>query len=149
MSGLPPQGFFLPGISANISSAKINERKECTPSFAYNKGLPLEYYSINEFSHSFFIDFANTPFTYLNIGGTFNISTTNINDINSSVDTNVFISNVPIGTMFIINGPKKIRNGYNVKLYINDYDMNIPSRDTVLNYLIVLNKTNIARKVLS
>ena len=88
--------------SINVSAAEITSFAASTPSNPYKQGLPIQF--VNQFGSSndvIHIDYNETPFTYLNIS--------NVAEDGTSVDPSEFIlvtvEHVPLGTVFIINGP--------------------------------------------
>lgn len=99
----PPPPPIFPGLSEQVDTAQISQIAGATPSNPYLTGLPVQFLTIpyddtrvTNFESEIYIDFNKTPFTYLNFS--------NLTDTDSD-PFNVYISNVPIGTIFIINGP--------------------------------------------
>ena len=99
----PPPPPVYTAASGQFMSGNIQNIKSVVPSNPYLTGLPVQFLTIPENSNRttntqsiIYIDFNFTPFTYLNFS--------NLTDDPSDFFT-VYISNVPIGTIFIVNGP--------------------------------------------
>lgn len=145
----PPQGLFLPSVSGNFTKAFCNRLVACTPSFAYNLGLPpgdnLASKNENEI-YTYDIDFTSTPFTYLNAS---NVTT----DPCPTIIFNLY--NVPFGAMFIINGPASYKSGSTGQLILHK-DGGTTSRleiidqtsSAVKNQLVIRNSTGLVAKAL-
>jgi len=100
----PPQGIFLPSITGDFAAAFGNRIVSCTPSFAYELGVPPGANDLTNLGelYDFDINFTQTPFTYLNAS---NITT----EACPNITFNLY--NVPLGAMFVINGPKSYQPG--------------------------------------
>lgn len=101
----PPPPPLYPGKSIHASAVETNTLNVVdNPSKPYLSGLPVQFVTIPEnaarssnTTTEIYIDFAVDPFTYLNFS--------NINDTELSPEFTVFLSHVPIGTIFVTNGP--------------------------------------------
>lgn len=99
----PPPVYTAKSVHAQAFETKTVKSVN-NPSKPYLSGLPIQFLTIPEdakrttnITSEIFINFSENPFTYLNFS--------NINDDELSPEFNVFLSNVPIGTVFVINGP--------------------------------------------
>lgn len=145
----PPQGIFLPSSSAEVSAAYINRKISCTPYFPYLEGIPPGTISIQNDGtevYTFEIDFTQTPFTYLNAS---NVTT----DLCPNITFR--IKNVPIGSMFVINGPKQYQAGATgriilIEIFPYNASQSLPIYDqtTVKNQLVVRNSKGLVAKAL-
>ncbi len=147
----PPQGLFLPSVSGDFTAATVNRLVTCTPSFPYQLGLPPganiasnQQFRIEQFNYD--IDFTKTPFTYLNAS---NVTTEPCPNI-------IFnLYNVPIGAMFVINGPTSYKLGSTgtLRLHLSDgttSDLGIidQTSSTIKNQLVVRNSSGLVAKAL-
>lgn len=115
----PPPPAMFPGLSQQVDSAQISQIVGATPSNPYLTGLPVQFLTIpfdddrtTNLESEIDIDFSITPFTYLNFS--------NLTEDDSDQFT-VYLSNVPIGTIFILNGPTGW-TGANGELVLRDTD---------------------------
>lgn len=146
----PPQGLFLPSSSAEVSAAYINRKISPTPYFPYLEGIPPGTISIQNDGievYTFNINFTETPFTYLNAS---NVTT------EPSPSITFIISNVPIGTMFIINGPTSYKSGATGLLILQEnppynasYSLTILDQSIAKNQLVIRNSKGLVAKALN
>ena len=115
----PPPTPPANGESLNVASAEISRIFASTPSHAYILGIPVQYITVTSFlnfslltQENIYIDYSNEPFTYLN----FSNATTDPSPV-----INVYIKNVPLGTLFMANGPVSWE-GTKGKLILQDTD---------------------------
>ena len=143
-----PQGLFLPSVTGNFTAAFGNRIVTCTPSFAYELGLPpgVNVSTTTNEVYNFDIDFTNTPFTYLNAS---NITT----EACPNITFNLY--NVPLGAMFVINGPNSYQSGASGSLVLHKNDgstttLNIidQTSSAVKNQLVIRNSTELVAKAL-
>jgi hypothetical protein len=116
----PPPPTVSTSSSEQISHAEISQIIGANPSNPYLEGLPILYRTI-PFDPSIIainnrtvkINFNETPFTYLNIS-----------DITNSSSESIFVElkNVPIGTIFIVNGPSSFEGAAVCQLILKDLD---------------------------
>lgn len=158
----PPPPPVYPAGSIMASSVETQHIQSTTPSNPYISGLPVQFLSIPEDSDrttniqpEISIDFEKTPFTYLNFS---NITA------DSSEQFTVFISNVPLGTVFILNGPTSWTAASGI-LTLTDTDssgvalpnasLTIDARGTVaiptafVNIIVVRNSTGLLGRAMS
>lgn len=145
----PPQGLFLPSSSAEISAAYINRKVSPTPYFPYLDGIPPGTVSIQNNGielYTFNIDFTETPFTYLNAS---NVTT------EPSPSLTFILSNVPVGAMFIINGPTSYKIGATGQLILKEpppfkvtYSLAILDQTVAKNQLVIRNSVGLVAKAL-
>lgn len=155
----PPPPPVYPAASAKFQNAQIQSMKSPTPSNPYLSGIPVQFITIPENSNRpintepiIRIDFSKTPFTYLNFS---NITT------EPSEFFTVYISNVPLGAVFNVNGPISWE-GASGLLVLTDTDsvgaplpnasLTIPSRGTIeipslyVSILVVRDSTGFVAK---
>lgn len=146
----PPQGLFLPSSSAEVSAAYINRKVSPTPYFPYIEGIPpgtisLQNSGVEEYT--FVIDFTETPFTYLNASNVTNVP---------SPTLTFYLKKVPIGAMFIINGPTSFQLGASGRIilqenppYNSTYALTILPQTVAKNQLIIRNSKGLVGKALN
>lgn len=140
----PPGSIPYPAEA--YTSAFLGKQKATTPSLAYLEGVPLGSNSIgNGEEYTFTIDFKTTPFTYLNCS---NVTT------DPAPDMRINIKNIPLGAMFIINGPTSYQPGkrgyivYEPTPFFNNL-LEIYPQNIVKNQLIVRNTAGFVGKNLN
>ena len=144
----PPQGLFLPSVTGNFTAAFGNRIVTCTPSFAYQSGLPpgVNVTTTSGEVYDFDIDFTDTPFTYLNAS---NITT----EACPNLTFNLY--NVPLGAMFVINGPNSYQPGASGNIVLHKDGGTTSSlaiidqiSSAVKNQLVIRNSTGLVAKAL-
>jgi hypothetical protein len=129
----PPPPPPLTSKTLNVSSAEISNLIAPTPSHAFIKGLPVQYYAaqgflnfslLEQFTAS--IDFGIQPFTYLNFSNTTTIPSPYIV---------VKLKNLPEGTIFMVNGPTSWEGTTGI-LTLEDRDEN---GNFLPNYILEIN----------
>jgi hypothetical protein len=146
----PPQGLFLPSSSAEVFAAYINRKISPTPYFPYIEGIPPGTVSIQNNGveeYTFVIDFTETPFTYLNASNVTNVP---------SPSLNFFIKKVPIGAMFMINGPSSYQTGATGRIVLQEnppykvgYALDILPQTIAKNQLVIRNSQGLVAKALN
>ena len=137
----PPPGGFVPNNSLEVGFAFINRMVAPTPSNPYLLGLPPASVENTDSTTdpSYTIDFSKTPFTYLNAS----FLTTEP----GSTDLKIALKNVPIGTMFLINGPPSYTPGKVGFLQLLDVtpvsQLSILDQTVTRNQLVIRNSTGL------